>query len=588
MRRKNLVKGLGCLIVGAAVLVSNPASVYAGKVEGTSVTKETSATTTVSLTVTNEVWNWYDYGTIRSLNLKVNDTVYPLSKTSSSDIVLHNGDKVILLAGDSCELWNGTAKVLGTEVEVEKQASRHDCYFEYNCDTKSLSLCKEEDDFFGGGYGMFSDCGKYKYDFKAQTNSGKPIKGIAIVDDTLYGVEEFIGYEPGKTFTWGDNNTFEYKAGGYGTPFGVITCKTNEKGIADMLMPIHSDGWKEAFGENFHPSCNIRISVDEQDGGIVYANNGLVEMKATKQTLASLGVSTTLKPIKTGEMLGDTYLLVTGKFYGDKVMLKDLNGEHIATVEIEIDSINSLTKVKDATFIVGDDIRNNRDFSDIVPKVNITMATGRDDWKVAVNYEKETSTFHIVATNNNDDEEESSGNQSTEQTKIAKKIQLSKTSVTYNKKAQTPTVKVLDDEGKIILSDNYTVSYKNNKNVGQATVTVTMKGNYSGTLTANFTIKPQGTKISSVTAKKKGFTLKWKKQTSQTTGYQIQYATNNKFTSANTVLVNKNKTVTKTVSKLKAKKTYYARVRTYKTVKVNGKNTKVYSDWSAVKKVVTK
>ena len=38
----------------------------------------------------------------------------------------------------------------------------------------------------------------------------------------------------------------------------------------------------------------------------------------------------------------------------------------------------------------------------------------------------------------------------------------------------------------------------------------------------------------------------------------------------------------------RCKKKYYVRVRTYKTVKVNGKNTKVYSSWSKVKTVKTK
>ena len=42
------------------------------------------------------------------------------------------------------------------------------------------------------------------------------------------------------------------------------------------------------------------------------------------------------------------------------------------------------------------------------------------------------------------------------------------------------------------------------------------------------------------------------------------------------------------VTKLKAKKKYYVRVRTYKKVKINGKSTKIYSGWSKVKTVVTK
>ena len=55
-----------------------------------------------------------------------------------------------------------------------------------------------------------------------------------------------------------------------------------------------------------------------------------------------------------------------------------------------------------------------------------------------------------------------------------------------------------------------------------------------------------------------------------------------------TSTITKNKTVSKTVKKLKAKKTYYVRVRTYKTVKVNGKSVKLYSGWSSAKSVKTK
>lgn len=94
--------------------------------------------------------------------------------------------------------------------------------------------------------------------------------------------------------------------------------------------------------------------------------------------------------------------------------------------------------------------------------------------------------------------------------------------------------------------------------------------------------------ISSLKKKSKGFTVKIKKQTVQTTGYQIQYSTSSKFSSAKTKLITKNKTLSKNVTKLKKKKKYYVRVRTYKNVKVNGKTVRIYSNWSKVKTVKTK
>ena len=170
----------------------------------------------------------------------------------------------------------------------------------------------------------------------------------------------------------------------------------------------------------------------------------------------------------------------------------------------------------------------------------------------------------------------------------AENVRLSKSSVTYNGKAQTPSVIATDSQGNTIDSSGYTVSYKNNKNVGQAAVTVTFKGNYTGTVTKNFTILPQGTKIIKSTSKKKGFTVKWKKQAVQTSGYQIQYAANSKFKGAKLIGKIKPKTTSKTITKLKAKKKFYIRIRTYKTVKINGKSTKLYSGWSNTKSVVTK
>ncbi|MGN0533752.1 MAG: leucine-rich repeat protein [Eubacterium sp.] len=172
----------------------------------------------------------------------------------------------------------------------------------------------------------------------------------------------------------------------------------------------------------------------------------------------------------------------------------------------------------------------------------------------------------------------------------ASSVKLSATSYTYNGKVKTPSVTVKDSKGKTLKKNtDYTVSYASGrKNVGKYAVKITFKGNYSGTKTLYFYVKPKATSISSVSAGSKKFTVKWKKQATQTTGYQIQYSTSSKFSKAKTVTVGKNSTTSKTVSKLSAKKKYYVRVRTYKTVKINGKATKIYSSWSKAKAVTTK
>ncbi|MCI5660179.1 MAG: fibronectin type III domain-containing protein [Clostridium sp.] len=169
-------------------------------------------------------------------------------------------------------------------------------------------------------------------------------------------------------------------------------------------------------------------------------------------------------------------------------------------------------------------------------------------------------------------------------------IKLNKTAYTYNGKVQKPSVTVKNSKGKTLKNGtDYKISYpKGMKNVGKYTVKVTLKGNYSGTKSLTYNINPKGTSVSKVKAAKKGFKVTWKKQATQTTGYQVQYSTSSKFKSAKTVTISKNKTTSKSVSKLSAKKKYYVRVRTYKTVKVNGKNVKLYSGWSKAKSVTTK
>lgn len=161
---------------------------------------------------------------------------------------------------------------------------------------------------------------------------------------------------------------------------------------------------------------------------------------------------------------------------------------------------------------------------------------------------------------------------------------LSKKSYTYSGSAYKPRVTLKNGSKTLKNGTDYSVSYSGNKNVGTAKVKITGKGNYSGTKTVKFKINPKGTTLKSVSAVSKGFTAKWTKQTTQTTGYQIQYATNSKFSGAKIYTVKSKKTTSQKISKLTAKKKYYVRIRTYKTVS----GTKYCSGWSKTKTVTTK
>lgn len=220
-------------------------------------------------------------------------------------------------------------------------------------------------------------------------------------------------------------------------------------------------------------------------------------------------------------------------------------------------------------------------------------------------------------------------------------ITLSSTEFVYNGNVQTPAVTVTDTNGNAIPSTEYTVTYADGRiAAGQYNVTITFQNNYSGVVTKTFTIKnPQnpsgsgdsgnsgntgntggsgstggagsnpiasgsgsntpapstatastvgsikGTKISSAKAAKKKVTLKWKKQVNKTNGYEVQYSLKKDFKSGvKTKTIKNNKTTSLVLKKLKSKKTYYIRIRTYQNT-AGGKN---YSVWSSAKKVKVK
>ncbi|MBR5315318.1 MAG: leucine-rich repeat protein, partial [Firmicutes bacterium] len=146
---------------------------------------------------------------------------------------------------------------------------------------------------------------------------------------------------------------------------------------------------------------------------------------------------------------------------------------------------------------------------------------------------------------------------------------LSATTYTYSGVAKKPTVTVKAGTKKLASkisksNGDVKVTYASGrKNVGTYKVTIKGQGNYTGTITKSFTITPKGTTLSSVKKGSKSFTAKWKKQSSQTTGYEIRYSTSSSMKKATIKKVKSNKTTSLKVSKLGKKKTYYVQIRTY-------------------------
>ena len=174
-------------------------------------------------------------------------------------------------------------------------------------------------------------------------------------------------------------------------------------------------------------------------------------------------------------------------------------------------------------------------------------------------------------------------------TRITKKLnlKLSKTSYVYTGKNLKPTVTVYNGKKKVA-NKYYTVTYKNNKNTGYATVIVKGKGKfakYAGK--ASFIIRPKQMRKPSVKSTgKKTLAVGWVRD-AQATKYVVQYSQNNKFQGKTTksVTINKNTIGKTTLKGLASGRYYYVRVRSYKVA--NGKN--IYApSWSQVVKVRVK
>ena len=146
-----------------------------------------------------------------------------------------------------------------------------------------------------------------------------------------------------------------------------------------------------------------------------------------------------------------------------------------------------------------------------------------------------------------------------------------KATLTYSSNNKYVSVK----SGKVTIAKNF---------VGTATITIKAASNTNfnaATKTITITVKLAGTKVTSLKSQGKNkFLLKWSKNKTAS-GYEVQYATNKKFSRATTKKVSKSSTTSLTASKLKSKTTYYVRIRTYKKV---GSKT-YYSLWSTVRSI---
>ncbi len=153
---------------------------------------------------------------------------------------------------------------------------------------------------------------------------------------------------------------------------------------------------------------------------------------------------------------------------------------------------------------------------------------------------------------------------STDTIYMASYVKLSTTTYTYDGSVKTPSVTVKTSKGVTLKKDtDYTVAYASGrKNAGKYAVTVTFKGNYSGTKTLYFTIVPPATSKISVSQTTSTIKATWSK-VSGATGYTVYLYKGSKQVASKTV---DSKTLNYTFKKLSAGTVYTVKVKAYKTV----------------------
>lgn len=150
----------------------------------------------------------------------------------------------------------------------------------------------------------------------------------------------------------------------------------------------------------------------------------------------------------------------------------------------------------------------------------------------------------------------------------------------YNGKSQRPSIRLKINGQTLKKNKDYTISYKNNKSPGKATIRLTGKGAFYGSQNLYFYIAPKAPVIRRIDSRKKAFSIQIKKA-SGSTGSQLLYSTSKSFKNRKYVSFSGS---SKTIGKLKSKKTYYVKIRSYKKVVTK----KIYGPYGRVQKVKIK
>ena len=420
MKKKKIAATVAALAMAAVTVFSVGGSpAYANENVDIAIQTETASESVVlPVSVASEAWIYSDgsreFGTWKALNIKVNDTMYPLSKDGAVNVTFNNGDEIKIYSGDSYELWEGTISISGGEVKVTSQndeyassgctgTTRWGCNLVYSDGTLILSKTKNFSN--GGGIAFGGTSVSYKYDLTAKEKDGTPIEGVSVVqDETQVGdfswLRAFVWYGYIKEHSeWGNGNSFDVIPGEGDNPWSFKSVVVTDKnGYADMYLPAECKyGDYEGEYPNVYVGGSANAVLSAQGSRDAYISNGLVDVTIDDEyytNTKTLGIEPAFAPL-TGydKVLGDYYdakkLSTTSS---DTVTLKDTAGNDIAVVTMgikETADIHLLGKDGESYKVTG-----------LEPVVDIKMADGVTDWTVSVTSDDNNNadnTLHINA-----------------------------------------------------------------------------------------------------------------------------------------------------------------------------------------------
>ena len=369
------------------------------------------------VSVASEAWIYSEgsreFGTWKALNIKVNDTMYPLSKDGAVNVTFSNGDEIKIYSGDSYKLWEGTISISGDEVNVTSQnnfysgytgTTRWGCNLVYSDGTLTLSKTKNYTN--GGGIAFGGTQVSYMYDLTAKGQDGTPIEGVSVVqDETQVGdfswLRAFVWYGYIKEHSeWGNGNSFDVIEGESDNPWSFKSVVvTDQNGYADMYLPAQCKyGDYEGDYPNVYVGGSANAVLSAQGSRNAYISNGLVDVTIDDEyytNTKTLGIEPTFGALGTDydKILGDYYdAKKLSKKSSNTVTLKDTTGNDIAVVTMgikETADIHLLGKDGETYKVTG-----------LEPVVDIKMADGVTDWTVSVTSDDNNNadnTLHINA-----------------------------------------------------------------------------------------------------------------------------------------------------------------------------------------------